>query len=70
VETLSMFAFLENSNTRYGPAAAYSVLLFVYVVIVAFLFVKLLGADVIGDARAKTPSRAAKRRAAAKGATA
>jgi multiple sugar transport system permease protein len=70
VETLSMFAFLENSNTRYGPAAAYSFLLFVYVVIVAYLFVKLLGADVIGDARAKSPSRRQRRARAAKEATA
>ncbi len=48
-------SFLENSNTRYGPAAAYAFVLFVYVVLVAYLFVKILGADVIGDARAKTP---------------
>jgi multiple sugar transport system permease protein len=65
VETLSMFAFLENANTRYGPASAYSFVLFLYVVLVAFLFVKLLGADVIGDARAKTPSRRQRRAAAA-----
>ncbi|MBV9922713.1 MAG: sugar ABC transporter permease, partial [Pseudonocardia sp.] len=70
VETLSMFAFLENSNTRYGPAAAYSFLLFIYVVIVAYLFVKFLGADVIGDARAKAPSRRQRRARAAKEATA
>jgi multiple sugar transport system permease protein len=55
VETVSILAFLENSNTRFGPAAAFSFLLFLYVVIVAYMFVKLLGADVIGDNRAKTP---------------
>jgi multiple sugar transport system permease protein len=49
VETLSMFAYQEASQTRYGPAAAYSIVLFLYIVLVAFLFVKLLGADVIGD---------------------
>ncbi len=65
VETISILAYLENTNTRYGPAAAYAFVLFVYVVIVAFLFVKLLGADVIGDARAKTV-RAKRRKAAAK----
>ena len=70
VETLSIFAFLENANTRYGPAAAYSFVLFLYVVIVAFFFVKLLGADVIGDARANAPSRRKRRAAAKKGATA
>lgn len=55
VETISILAYLENSNTRFGPAAAFAFLLFVYVVIVAYAFVKLLGADVIGDNRAKTP---------------
>jgi multiple sugar transport system permease protein len=56
VETISILAYLENSNTRFGPAAAFAVLLFVYVVIVAYAFVRLLGADVIGDNRAKTPT--------------
>jgi len=51
VETVSILAFLENSNVRFGPAAAYAVVLFLYIVLVAFAFVKLLGADVIGDAR-------------------
>lgn len=49
VETLSMFAYFENNALRYGPAAAYSIVLFVYIVVVALLFVKLLGADVVGD---------------------
>lgn len=62
VETVSILAFLENNNTRYGPAAAYAVLLFLYIVIVAFAFVKLLGADVIGDARVKTAKPAGRRR--------
>jgi multiple sugar transport system permease protein len=62
VETLSILAYLENNNTRFGPAAAYAVLLFLYVVVVAYAFVKLLGADVIGDARAKTPKAARGRR--------
>jgi len=61
VETVSILAFLENNNSRFGPAAAYAVVLFLYIVVVAYAFVKLLGADVIGDARAKTP-KAAKRR--------
>lgn len=62
VETLSILAYLENNNTRFGPAAAYAVVLFVYVVIVAYAFVKLLGADVIGDARQKTPNAAKTKR--------
>jgi multiple sugar transport system permease protein len=49
VETLSVLAFLETDNSRFGPAAAYAVVLFFYIVIVAYAFVKLLGADVIGD---------------------
>jgi multiple sugar transport system permease protein len=58
VETLSILAYLESTNTRFGPASAYAILLFLYIVLVAFAFVKLLGADVIGDARkpkSKTP---------------
>ena len=49
VETLSIFAYQEATATRYGPAAAYAIVLFLYVLLVAFLFVKVLGADVIGD---------------------
>jgi multiple sugar transport system permease protein len=49
VETLSIFAYQEATQSRYGPAAAYAIILFVYVLLVAFLFVKILGADVIGD---------------------
>ena len=53
VETLSIFAYLEATQNRYGPAAAYSIVLFVYVLLIAFLFVKILGADVIGDSAPK-----------------
>ncbi|MVA77718.1 ABC transporter permease subunit [Auraticoccus sp. F435] len=53
VETLSMFAYEEANATRYGPAAAYSIVLFLYIVLVAFIFVKLLGADVVGDEESK-----------------
>ena len=53
VETLSIFAYQEASQSRYGPAAAYSIILFIYVMLVAFLFVKVLGADVIGDSAPK-----------------
>jgi multiple sugar transport system permease protein len=55
VETLSMLAYDEAFNTRYGPAAAYATVLFVYVAVVAYAFVRILGADVIGEARAKKP---------------
>lgn len=53
VETLSIFAYQEATQTRYGPAAAYAIVLFVYVLLIAFLFVKVLGADVIGDGKPK-----------------
>ncbi|HRL49895.1 MAG TPA: sugar ABC transporter permease [Propioniciclava sp.] len=62
VETLSMFAYFENNALRYGPAAAYSIVLFLYIVVVAFLFVKLLGADVVGDPETKALAEARKRR--------
>ena len=48
-ETVSVFSYLEATQTRYGPAAAYAIVLFIYVLLIAFLFVKVLGADVIGD---------------------
>ena len=62
VDTLSTFAFVEARATRYGPAAAYSVLLFLLVAVVAFLFIKLLGADVIGDEEVKAVAAQKKRR--------
>jgi ABC-type sugar transport system permease subunit len=49
VETLSIFAYQEATQSRYGPAAAYAIILFLYVLLVAFVFVRILGADVIGD---------------------
>jgi multiple sugar transport system permease protein len=53
VETLSIFSYQEATQERYGPAAAYAIVLFLYVLLVAFVFVKVLGADVIGDGGAK-----------------
>jgi ABC-type sugar transport system permease subunit len=53
VETLSIFAYQEATQSRYGPAAAYAIVLFLYVLLIAFVFVKLLGADVIGDSAPK-----------------
>jgi multiple sugar transport system permease protein len=60
VETLSIFAYQEATQTRYGPAAAYAIVLFLYVLLVAFLFVRVLGADVIGDSG--VPKKKKKRR--------
>ncbi|GAB7035696.1 sugar ABC transporter permease [Streptomyces sp. NPDC021749] len=49
VETLSMLAQDQAANVSFGPAAAYAVILFVYVFLIALAFVRLLGADVVGD---------------------
>ena len=65
VETVSMLAYIENNNLRYGPAAAYSIILFLYIVFVAFLFVRLLGADVVGDEELKAIAAQRKRQKAA-----
>jgi multiple sugar transport system permease protein len=51
VQTISILAFNEANNLHYGPAAAYSTLLFLYVVLVAYTFVRLLGTDLIAEAR-------------------
>ncbi|MGW4936951.1 carbohydrate ABC transporter permease [Streptomyces sp. NPDC004166] len=48
VETLSMIAFNEMTNLRFGSAAAYASVLFVYIAVVALAFVKLFGADLLG----------------------
>jgi len=65
VETLSMLAQEEAAQLRIGPAAAFAVVLFIYVSLVAFAFVKLLGADVLGEAR--TRDKEAKERKARAG---
>jgi len=64
VETMSMFAYQEARNLRYGPAAAYSIILFLYLVVIAYLFVSVLGADVIGDEELKAVSAQRKRQKA------
>lgn len=51
VETLSMLAHAEASNVRFGPASAYAVLLFIYVFLIALAFIRLLGADLVGETK-------------------
>lgn len=48
VETMSMLVQDEASNVRYGSAAAYAMILFLYIFIIAFVFMRVLGADVLG----------------------
>ncbi|MEV0620301.1 sugar ABC transporter permease [Nonomuraea sp. NPDC050404] len=51
VETLSGLIWDEATRVHYGPASAYGTALFVYIAVIAFVFVKLLGADLLGDVR-------------------
>ncbi|GAB3624951.1 sugar ABC transporter permease [Mariniluteicoccus endophyticus] len=62
VETLSMLAWDESNQLRYGPASAFSVILFCYVALVAFVFVRVLGADVTGTREKRQLEKAAARR--------
>ena len=61
VETLSMLAWLEAGNLRYGVATAYATVLFLYIAVLAYTFIKVMGADVIGEAR--TPRKTGKAKA-------
>jgi len=49
VETLSQLAWDDAMNLHYGPAAATAVVLFLYIALAAYVFVRLLGADIIGE---------------------
>jgi multiple sugar transport system permease protein len=50
VETVSMLSFNQAIQFgNYGLASAYALALFLYICVVAFVFVKVLGADVIGS---------------------
>ncbi|WP_424187502.1 carbohydrate ABC transporter permease [Actinokineospora sp. G85] len=53
-DTITVIAYEEAVKFgKYGPASAYSVFLFLYVAVVAFVFVKLLGADALGTRSGK-----------------
>lgn len=60
-QTLSMLAQDAATKTNYGMASAYSIVLFCYICLVAFLFIKLLGADILGDADSRPPNRKKRR---------
>ncbi|GAA3924816.1 sugar ABC transporter permease [Actinomadura viridis] len=51
VETLSQLAWDEAMNLRYGPAAATATVLFLYIAVAAFVFVRILGADMLSEAK-------------------
>jgi multiple sugar transport system permease protein len=69
VQTVSILAYNEANNLRYGPAAAYATILFIYVALAAYAFVRLLGADLLGEVQQTTNLSRRARRALAKGAT-
>jgi multiple sugar transport system permease protein len=54
VQTLSILAYNEMNETKFGPAAAYATVLFIYVAVVAFVFVRVLGADIVGRGVGRT----------------
>jgi multiple sugar transport system permease protein len=60
VETLSILAWDESNQLRYGSASAFAVILFLYVALVAIVFVRLLGADISGTRELRTARRAAR----------
>ncbi|MDF9277589.1 sugar ABC transporter permease [Arthrobacter sp. EH-1B-1] len=64
VETLSMLAWDESNQLRYGSASAFAIILFLYVALVAIVFVKLLGADVAGTKEVRALRRAGRTRKA------
>jgi len=66
VETLSILAWDSSNQLQYGTASAFSVILLIYVAVIAFVFIKLLGADVAGSGDERRQRKAAK--AASKGA--
>lgn len=64
VETLSMLVQDEASNLRYGAAAANAIVLFAYVFVIAFVFIRVLGAEIISsEQRAGTKLRLFSRKA-------
>ncbi|MCK2219518.1 sugar ABC transporter permease [Actinomadura sp. ATCC 31491] len=57
VETLSGLIWDEATRVHYGPASAYGTALFLYIAVIAFAFVKLLGADLLSDVRQRKEAR-------------
>lgn len=62
VETLSILAWDESNQLQYGMASAFAIILLIYVALIAFMFIRLLGADVVGDADKRTEKLARKAR--------
>jgi multiple sugar transport system permease protein len=60
VETLSILAWDESNQLQYGTASAFAVILLIYVGLIAFVFIRVLGADVVGDSDKRTEKLARK----------
>ncbi|AZZ39043.1 sugar ABC transporter permease [Acidipropionibacterium jensenii] len=48
-KTLSMLSWYQAGQSRYGEAAAYSLYLFAYICLIVLVFVRVLGADIMGS---------------------
>lgn len=48
-KTISMLAWYEAGQSRYGEAAAYSLYLFAYICLIVLIFTRVLGADLFGE---------------------
>jgi len=47
-KTLSMLSWYQAGQSRFGEAAAYSLYLFAYICLIVLVFVRVLGADIMG----------------------
>jgi multiple sugar transport system permease protein len=60
VETLSILAWDESNQLQYGTASAFAIILLIYVAVIAFVFIRVLGADVFGDSDKRIEKEARK----------
>lgn len=62
VETLSILAWDESNQLNYGTASAFSIILLLYVAEIAYVFIKILGADIVeAKVRRASPKKKATR---------
>ncbi|MGD8193754.1 carbohydrate ABC transporter permease [Herbiconiux sp. P18] len=60
VETLSILAWDESNQLQYGTASAFAIILLIYVGLIAYVFIRVLGADVVGDSDENAAKKATK----------
>lgn len=61
VETLSILAWESANQLQYGAASAFAIILLLYVAVIVFVFVRLLGTDVFGTPEERAFQRANRR---------